>query len=206
MKLLLIGATGMIGSRILQEAQQRGHQVVAAARNPEKVPSAPGVEAIPFDLYDAERFRQWADCVDTVIAAVSPRNSGDPRRESLAYAEALIAGVGATRLVLVGGAGSLNLPDGSPVADVVPEPYHEEAQGMRAAFEKIAASALNYTVQAPAGLITPGERTGSFRLGGRIYMTNAEGESRISAEDFAVALLDEVESPRHVRQIFHAAY
>lgn len=206
MKVLLIGATGMIGSRILQEAQQRGHQVVAAARNPEKVPSGAGVEATPFDLYQTERFRQLAAGVDVVIAAVSPRNSGDPRRESLAYVDALIAGVGSTRLLLVGGAGSLNLPDGSPVADVVPEPYHEEAQGMRAAFEKLAASAVNYTVQAPAGLITPGERTGAFRLGGRTYLTNEQGESRISAEDYAVALLDEVETPRHERQIFHAVY
>ncbi len=206
MKLLLIGATGTIGSRILKEAQKRGHQVLAAARNPEKVSTGAGIEATAFDLYDADRFRQLAERVDTVIAAASPRNSGDPRREALAYAEALIAGIGTTRLVLVGGAGSLNLPDGSPVADVVPEPYHEEAQGMRAAFEKIAASDVNYTVQAPAGLIAPGERTGSFRLAGRTYMTNAEGESRISAEDFAVALLDEVETPRHERQIFHAAY
>ncbi|MEX0302802.1 MAG: NAD(P)-dependent oxidoreductase, partial [Leisingera sp.] len=80
------------------------------------------------------------------------------------------------------------------------------AQGMRQAFEKVAASGLDFTVLAPAGLIEPGERTGKFRLGGRTLLTDAEGSSRISAEDFAVALLDETETPKHPRQIFTAAY
>ena len=77
---------------------------------------------------------------------------------------------------------------------------------MRLAFEKISESGLDFTVLAPAGLIEPGERTGEFRLGGRTLLTDAEGNSRISAEDYAVALLDEAEAPKHSRQIFTAAY
>ena len=206
MKILLIGASGMIGSRILKEAKQRGHRITAAVRKPEKIESDNQVEAVRFDLSDKQQLQALSAGVDTVIAAASPRNTGNPEAESAAYADALIAGIGHTRLVLVGGAGSLNLPDGTPVADVVPEPYTSEARGMRAAFEKIAASELNYTVLAPAAEIAPGERTGNFRLGDRTFLVDEQGNSRISAEDYAVALVDEVEKPAHARQIFSVAY
>ncbi|CAM2011314.1 NAD(P)-dependent oxidoreductase [Acanthopleuribacter pedis] len=206
MNILLIGATGMIGSRILEEAKQRGHAVTAAVRNPERVTPHQQVAPTAFDLADAPRFQELAARADVVVAAVSPRNTGNPETEALAYADALIAGVGTTRLVLVGGAGSLNLPDGTPVANVVPEPYTAEAKGMRAAFEKIAASTVNYTVLAPAAEIAPGTRTNQFRTGGRTFLVDDQGQSRISAEDYAVALMNEVEQPAHPRQLFSVAY
>lgn len=202
MKLLVIGASGMIGSRIVAEALSRGHEVVAATR---KGTAVEGARAARLDVADAARLAELSAAADVTISAVSPRSTGDAVAEASAYADALIAGIRG-RLLLVGGAGSLNLPDGSPVADVVPEPYSAEARGMRGAFDKIAASGLDYTVLAPAGLIQPGERTGTFRLGGRTLLTDAEGNSAISAEDYAVALLDEVEAPKHARQIFTAAY
>ncbi|KIC08296.1 hypothetical protein RA19_20185 [Leisingera sp. ANG-M1] len=206
MKLLIIGATGMIGSRITAEALDRGHEVIAAVRSPEKAGQRGGLRAVELDVTDTARLAALAAEADATISAVSPRSTGDAIAEANAYAEALIAGLQGRRLLLVGGAGSLNLPDGSPVADVVPELYRAEAQGMRQAFEKIAASALDFAVLAPAGLIEPGERTGTFRLGGRTFLTDAEGNSRISAEDYAVALLDEAEAPKHPRQIFTVAY
>lgn len=202
MKLLVIGASGMIGSRIVAEALSRGHEVVAATR---KGTAVEGARAARLDVADAARLAELSAAADVTVSAVSPRSTGDAVAEASAYADALIAGIRG-RLLLVGGAGSLNLPDGSPVADVVPEPYSAEARGMRGAFDKIAASGLDYTVLAPAGLIQPGERTGTFRLGGRTLLTDAEGNSAISAEDYAVALLDEVEAPKHARQIFTAAY
>ncbi|KIC17558.1 NAD(P)-dependent oxidoreductase [Leisingera sp. ANG-Vp] len=206
MKLLIIGATGMIGSRVAAEALRRGHDVIAAVRSPEKVEARDGLRAEKLDVSDTARLAALAAETDATIAAASPRSSGDAIAEASAYADALIAGLEGRRLLLVGGAGSLNLPDGSPVADVVPELYRAEAQGMRLAFEKISESGLDFTVLAPAGLIEPGERTGEFRLGGRTLLTDAEGNSRISAEDYAVALLDEAEAPKHSRQIFTAAY
>ncbi|WP_283966160.1 NAD(P)H-binding protein [Tritonibacter sp. AK171] len=206
MKLFVLGGTGMIGSRIVTEALSRGHDVTIGSRSPETSAPQDGVTAVRVALDDTAALAAQAEAADVTITAVSPRSTGDAIAESNAYADALIAALGQNRVVVVGGAGSLNLPDGSPVADVVPEAYRSEAQGMRQAYEKIAASDLNYTVMAPAGLIEPGERTGTFRLGGRQFMTDEEGNSRISAEDFAVALLDEVETPQHSRQIFHAAY
>ena len=206
MKILIIGATGMIGSRILSKAVERGHSVIAAARKLENISSSEKVEAIKFDMHDAEQFQELASKVDVIVAAASPRNTGDAQTEAVDYAKALIAGAGDTRLMVVGGAGSLNLPDGTPVAEVVPKEYRDEAKGMRKAFEVIASSSLDYTVHAPAGLIQPGERTGKFRLGGQTFLTDSEGNSAISAEDYAVAHLDEIENPAHKRDIFTAAY
>lgn len=206
MKFLVIGATGMIGSRITAEALDRGHEVIAATRNPDNIEPRDGLAAIGLDVMDFEALSRAAANVDAVIAAVSPRNTGDAKTEAMAYAKNLINGVGDTRLLLVGGAGSLNLPDGTAVAEVVPDQYRSEAQAMRDAFEEIAASDVDFTVLAPAGLIQPGERTGAFRLGGRTLLTDAEGNSRISAEDYSVAMLDEAENPAHQRQIFTAAY
>lgn len=206
MKLLVVGASGMIGARIVAEAAARGHAVVAAARDPGRIAARPGVAAAALDIADAPRLAELAAAADVVVGAVSPRSTGDALAEALAYAEAMIGAARGRRLMLVGGAGSLNLPDGRPVADVVPEPYAAEAKAMRAAFDRIAASGIDFTVMAPAGTILPGERTGRFRLGGRTLMTDAEGQSRISAEDYAAAFLDEIERPAHRGTIFHAAY
>ncbi|MEX0304127.1 MAG: NAD(P)-dependent oxidoreductase [Leisingera sp.] len=153
MKLLIIGATGMIGSRITAEALDRGHEVIAAVRSPEKLAPRDGLRAEALDVSDTARLAELAAEADVTVGAASPRSSGDAVAEANAYADALIAGLDGRRLLLVGGAGSLNLPDGSPVADVVPEPYRAEAQGMRQAFEKISASGPDFTVLAPAGLI-----------------------------------------------------
>lgn len=207
MKILLIGATGMIGSAILAEAVARGHDVTAAVRHPEKVSQRDRVTAVGLDVGDVANLSALAAGTDVVIAAASPRSTDNAQAEALAYAEALIAGLGKTRLVMVGGAGTLNFADGTPVCDRAPEAYAAEAKGMRAAYERIAASDLDYTVFAPAGMIAPGERTGSFRTSaGRTLLTDADGDSRISTEDYAVALMDEVETPQHRREIFTVAY
>lgn len=206
MKFLVIGATGMVGTQIVTEALSRGHTIVAASRHPEKVVPQDNVEAVALDVYDANALGALANDVDVVISAVSPRNTGDAEAEAVAYANALIAGVGATRLMVVGGAGTLNLPNGDPVWTVVPEAYLAEAKGMRAAYELIAASDLDFTVHAPAGVIAPGERTGVFRTGGRTIIADAEGNSNISVEDYAIAFLDEIEKPAYAKTVFTAAY
>lgn len=208
MKLLVIGATGMVGSRVVAEALSRGHEVIAAVRSPEKVTEAPGLTALKLDVTDGAAVAAAAKDADVVIGAVSPRSTGDAATEMAAIMKGYIAGAeGAGKpLVVVGGAGTLNLPDGTPVADVVPEAYAAEAKAMRAAYELLEASQADYSFLAPAGEIAPGEKTGIFRLGGREYLMDAEGNSRISAEDYATALLDEVETPAHKRAVFTVAY
>lgn len=205
MKLLIIGATGMVGSRLVAEAETRGHQVVAASRTGSAVGAT---QPLALNVTDRAAVAAAAQTVDVIIGAVSPRSTDDTMAEALTYGGALITAAqdSGKRLVVVGGAGTLNLPDGTPVADVVPPPYQNEAKAMRALYEKLTASPVDFTVLAPAGLIAPGERTGQFRLGGRELLVDADGNSRISAEDYAVALLDEIETPKHLRQVFTAAY
>ena len=107
---------------------------------------------------------------------------------------------------MVGGAGSLNLPDGSPVLPHVPEMYRPEAAGMKAVYEKLKGSDLDWTFFAPAGIIQPGERTGVFRLGKDVLVSAADGSSTISAEDYAVAMVNELEAPANRRSIMTIGY
>jgi putative NADH-flavin reductase len=208
MKIFLLGASGMIGSRVLAEAVSRGHAVIAAARAPERIPAGKGVTAVKADLADAATLARQAAAADVIVSAISPRNGGDPVEEARATGRAVMAAAEAAgrRLVYVGGAGSLSLPDGSPVLPHVPEPYQGEARGMKAVYEALKASTLDWTFFAPASLIAPGERTGRFRLGKDVLVTDAEGKSAISAEDYAVALVDELERPANRRSIMTIGY
>ncbi len=208
MKILLLGASGMIGSRILAEATGRGHRVVAVARTPAKITAGKGVTAVGGDLTNTAALASHAADVDVIVAAVSPRSTGDAEAEQAANGAALmaLAEQSGKRLMVVGGAGSLNLPDGSPVLPHVPAEYQAEARGMKAFYGKLRDSALDWTFFAPAGMIQPGERTGSFRLGTDILISDAAGNSRISAEDFAAALVDELEQPAHRRAIMTIGY
>lgn len=206
MKLLVLGASGMIGARIVSEAVARGHEVTGTARSPDKIKGAQARVALRLDERDklADLVRQ----ADAVVSAISPRSSGDAHADAMAVAQVLADVVGSlgTRIVQVGGAGSMNLPDGTPVADVVPEPYGAEAKAMRAAYEDLAVRGLDYTYIAPAALIEPGERTGQYRSSQtREALADAGGMSRISAEDYAVALLDELESGARRGTLFQVA-
>lgn len=209
MKILLIGASGMIGSRILHEATSRGHQVVAAARSPEKIGKVDGVDPIALDVNDAEAVAEAAATVDVIISAVSPRNSGDAQADARAFTDALIEAqrMSGKRLLMVGGGSSLQMPDGTSVLELTPAAILDEATGMRSSYAAMVAADIDFAVLAPSGMIEPGERTGRFRLGGRTMLTDADGgKGRISAEDFAIAMLDELEAPKHFRTIFTVGY
>jgi putative NADH-flavin reductase len=110
------------------------------------------------------------------------------------------------RLFVVGGAGSLTLPDGTSIAETLPDAYRAEALGMRGVRDRLKASDLDWTFFSPAAAIAPGERTGVYRLGGTVLLADDKGESRISAEDYAHALVDELEHPKHRRQQMTIAY
>ena len=208
MKVVLFGASGMIGSRILQELVHRGHEVTAVVRNPEKI-TVGGVKVVKGDITDEASVAAAVHGADAVISAYAP-----PQKQEtilLNATRSVLAGMsktGVRRLIVVGGAGSLEIAPGVQLVDTpeFPEEWKAIALAHRDVLPILSQSNLDWTYLSPAGLIQPGERTGEFRLGGKQLLTDAKGESRISAEDFAIALVDELENARHVSQQFTAAY
>jgi hypothetical protein len=206
--ILLVGASGMIGSRILAEAAGRGHPVIAAARHPQRIAAGTNIRVVPLDATDVQAFIVLARHADVIVTATSPRGGGDPLKEAKAVGDAAIAAARATgkRLIVVGGAGSLSLPDGRPVAETLPAAYRGEALAMRAVLDSLKASDVDWTFFSPAASIAPGQRTGKYRLGSTTLLSDQNGNSRISAEDYAKALVDELESPAHERAQMTIAY
>ncbi len=212
MKIALIGASGFVGSALLKEAVRRGHAVTALVRNPGKVEQLAGVTAVKADVYDDPALAKTLTGQDVVISAFNG-GWGDPaiydkhRNGSAAIAAA--AKAAATRLIVVGGAGSLYAPDGSQFVDS-PEFPREWKDGARAARDSLndlrQDSGLDWTFVSPPFHLAPGERTGKYRSGGDQPVFDDKGESAISVEDLAVAILDEAEKPRHLRRRFTVAY
>lgn len=197
----------MIGSRILKEAVSRGHTVIAAARHPEKIVKGDHVTPVRLDASDADAFIKLAKDADVIVTATSPRG-GDPMQLARGVGDAAIAAAKASgrRLMVVGGAGSLNTPDGKPVVETLPAAYRGEALAMRAVLDSLKSSEVNWTFFSPPMSISPGKKTGKYQLGTTTLLSNASGQSRISAEDFADALVNELESPAHERSQMTIAY
>lgn len=206
--ILLVGASGMIGSRILQEAVSRGHLVIAASRHPEKIATGANIHAVKLDATDEKALSAEARHADVIVLATSPRGGGDPMAEAKAVSDSAINAARAThkRLFVVGGAGSLNYPDGRKLVDTLPGPYQAEARAMRAVLDKLKTTDINWTFFSPAMTIAPGEHTGKYRLGTTVVLTDAKGDSHISAEDYADALVNELEKPKHERAQMTIAY
>jgi putative NADH-flavin reductase len=213
MKIALIGATGFIGSAVLQEALDRGHHVTAIQRHPEELPEHPGIDPRRGDVRDEPETAALVAGHDAVISAYSPgRDASDIYQQHIAGYRAIIDGVkqaGVKRLLVVGGAGSLEVAPGLQLVDS-PE-FPEEWKPGSLATRKVLyllrdEPELEWTFLSPSGTIAPGERTDEFRLGSDQLLTDADGESRISLEDYAVAMLDELEDPQHIRQRFTVGY
>jgi putative NADH-flavin reductase len=212
MKLVLFGATGMVGSRIATEASARGHQVLAVSRSGQS--PLPGVTATAADAADREKVAEVVRGADAVASAcVPPRDGSDPRGPFLALNEALVAGVraaGVGRLMVVGGAGGLEVAPGQVLSDQpgFPEAYLPEAHAHRdvLAYYRALDDGLDWTYVSPAAEIVPGTRTGRFRVGGDEFMTDDQGRSFVSAEDYAVAFVDELEQDAHPRGRMSVAY
>ncbi len=209
MKVVLFGATGMIGSRILAELVRRGHSVTAVARHPEEVNAAKGVKPVQGDVTDKASVAASAQVADAAISAYSAPPT-DPGLV-VGATRSLIAGLTAAevrRLIVVGGAGSLEISPGVQLVDApeFPDAWKAIALAHRDVLPVLLEADLDWTYFSPAALIEPGQRTGKFRLGGTRLISNDRGESRISAEDYAVALVDELENPQHVRQQFTVGY
>jgi len=212
MKIALIGATGFIGSGLLAEALSRGHSVTALVSRPERLAPQAGLTAEGVDVLDQQQLAAKLEGYDAVVSAFSGHAQEDVRGYYGRGADAII---GATkqarvpRLLVVGGAGSLEVAPGVQAVDTpqFPEQWKASALGARDTLEKLRKEqALEWTFLSPAAMIQPGERTGKFRLGGDQMLTDAEGNSRISVQDYAVAMIDELEQPAHSRKRFTVAY
>ena len=210
MKVALYGATGKSGSRILKELLARGHQVIAVVRDPAKLPQpAAGVAIKQDDLSEPAEIAAAIDGADAVVSAYAPPHDNPDEIVSVTarQIEALSRGAKA-RLIVVGGAGSLNVAPGVTLVDsgYLPESVRPIAKAHVKALSVLKTSTIDWTYLAPAAYFIPGERTGKFRLGKDELIANAQQESRISMEDYAVALVDELEKPQHRRERFSVGY
>jgi len=203
MKVALIGASGNVGSSILAELLSRGHEVTGIVRHPEKLPVREGLTAKRGDVNDEAGLARLLAGHDAVISAV---------RFQSANPQSLIDAVkraGVKRLLVVGGAGSLEVAPNVQLVDTpdFPEEYKPEALAGRDFLNVLRGEReLDWTFLSPSALFVPGERTGKFRLGMDRLLVGANGESKISMEDYAIALADELETPRHSRQRFTVGY
>ena len=211
--LTVFGAAGNTGIRIVTEAVSRGHQVTAVVRTPARAPAfPPGVTVRRGDATDPEAVAELAAGQDAVLGATRPAPGDESAHTTMA--KALLAGVArtGTRLLAVGGAGSLAVPGTGGVLAVddpvfVPPAYRAIAQACNDQWEVYRTdTAADWTYLSPPASLEPGTRTGRYRLGRDELLVDAEGGSSISMEDLAVALLDETEHPRHRRRRFTVGY
>ena len=203
MKIAVAGASGRAGSEITKELSRRGHTVTAIARNPEKIASLPGVTAKKGDVLDqAGLAALWAGH-DAAISSVHLLAS-DPAKLIGAAKDSKVG-----RYLVVGGAGSLEVAPGVRLVTTpnFPAQYKAEAEKGGAFLDLLRQEKeLNWTFLSPSALFVEGERTGKFRLGTDQLLADADGKSWISFPDFAVALVDEIERPSHLRKRFTVGY
>ena len=213
MRIVLFGPSGTLGQRIAREALSRGHHVTGVARDPAKAgTSHERMTFVQGEVRDAASVAHASNGADAIVSAVAP-TGGQPFSMLSEAARALIQGArraGVKRLITVGGAGSLLVPEGGRVMDrpTFPVAWKPFAQAHADALDvyRTEGRGLDWTYFSPADVIEPGERTGRYRTGDDDLVVDAEGHSRISAEDYAVALVDELERPVHVARRFTAAY
>ena len=211
-RIAVIGGTGYAGSHIVQEAVNRGHTVVSVAR---KVPAdrVPGATYLEGTILDVPGLVAELEGVDAVVSAVAPRGDmlGHVRPQLTELVEALPQDV---RVGVIGGAGGSLVSAGGPRlvdTDAFTEEYKPEALEAAGVLEDLrrASASRDWFYIHPAGGFgawAPGERTGSYRDGGDVLVVDEQGESFISGADFAVAVLDEIEDPKHHRERFTVGY
>jgi putative NADH-flavin reductase len=210
LKIALFGSTGRIGRRILDEALSRGHNVIAVVRDATAVqnPNA-GVEYRTGDVLKPESVAVATKGADVVISAYGP-GAGDAAQITTA-AKSLLEGTAANgqpRLLVIGGAASLEVAPGQQLLDTpdFPPAYKKTAEAHRSALEILKASAADWTDVSPSAEIHPGTRTGKYRIGRDTLLVDGSGRSHISMEDFAAAILDEIEKPQFRRARFTVGF
>jgi hypothetical protein len=200
MKVAVIGASGMVGSRVVAELARRGHEVTAVTRSGTEVP---GTTSVQGNLGDAEFIGSLAGSQDVIVSATGPSRTGEDHQIWLDALQTAEANAGDARLFVVGGAGSL-LIDGTRLVDLpdFPDGYKAEALTAAQALETIrqAPESVDWVFLSPAPEIAPGERSGQYNTA-----DDSPAGDHISAEDFAVAIADEIEHPAHRRARFTVA-
>jgi putative NADH-flavin reductase len=218
---LVYGATGKVGTHVVDEALHRGHFVTAVSRDPSRIRQRhENLAAVAGDLLDLQSVELLVQDKDVVIISVRGivGNSKDPQdtlqriaAENVVNSLRIIGG-GAARLIHVGGSGSLEVEPGVLYGDKIPKIFlpkslELEIQGQILTLEYLrTVDDVQWTYATPAKNFTNAERTGEFRIGGDALMEDERGKSRISRADFAVALIDEAENAAHIQQRFSVAY
>jgi uncharacterized protein len=203
MKIAVVGATGKAGSRIAHEALGRGHEVTGISRHPENLAPHPKLTAKKCDADDPAALAAVLRGHDVVISSLRFAHSD---------AAKLIAAVkqsGVKRYLVVGGAGSLQVAPGKDLIDqpTFPDVAKTEAGAGREFLRKLRGERdLDWVMLSPSAVFAPGERTGKFRLGEDTLLTAADGKSHVSMEDYAIAMVDEIERPKHHRARFTVGY
>ena len=219
LKFIVYGASGNVGSRVVTEALNRGHRVTAVSRSPSRVKKQhANLLIVKGDILDSQSVAELVAGHDVIIVSVkgSADGSKDPEQAvQRVAADVLVAtmrdiGNDAPRLIYVGGAGSLEVEPGVLYADTVrfvPRSIRQEIDGhvLTLAFLRTVDD-VAWTYISPAKSFKKGKRTGSYRIGGDQMLLDKKGKSKISMEDFAVALVDEAENTNYLGQRFSVAY
>ena len=212
MNIIIFGAAGNVGSRIVNEALSRGHKVSAVVRTAQQLDQLPNqVQGLVSPIQDPEQVRELIAGHDLIISAVRPPSGAEQNLVAITEVILNAANQEEVRALIVGGAASLIIPHlaqtvlsakGFLPAEVVPI-----ATACFAQHEAVEVSAhQNWAYLSPPAMLVPGERTGQYQIGTNELLYDGQGNSHISMEDFAVALLDEAQEPRHHQQRFTVAY
>ncbi|MBC3249356.1 3-beta hydroxysteroid dehydrogenase [Serratia fonticola] len=213
MKVAIIGATGFVGRRVVDEALARGLQVTAIARQKKDLPDNANLTVALGDVADGPWLAQQLAGHDVVISAYNPGwAEADLYEKTAKGAQQILAAVkqsAVKRLLYVGGAGSLEVAPGVELVDTpqFPENIRPGALAVRDLRNALKTETqLDWTYLSPAALLEPGKRTGQFRLGTTQLLMKGDAPANISVEDLAVAIIDEVEKPQFIKAQFTAAY
>ena len=213
MNVALLGATGFVGSALLAEALDRGHEVTAIVPDPQKLEAREGLTAKAGDVYDTASLATLIRGSEAIISAFNPGwqnpNLYDDQVRGTASIIAAIKQAGIKRVLWVGGAGGLEVAPGVRWVDSPDMPLFAKPGALATinALDQLREEPeLDWSYLCPSAELTPEQRTGTFRLGTDQLLVDANGQSKISVQDYAVAMIDELERPAHVRQRFTAGY
>jgi hypothetical protein len=214
-KIVLIGASGFVGSAILKEALDRGHKVTAVVRQPEKITTVhKNLVVKQGDVSNSYTLNEVSKNADAVISAYNPgwKNPKIAEETTRVYRTIIdsVRQAGIDRLLVVGGAGSLFISPGKRLMDagLIPESFIPAIKALANVYliDLMAEKNIDWVFFSPAGDLHQGKRTGIFRLGKDDLIVNEKGESKISVQDYALAMIDEVEKPAHHRERFTIGY